>query len=301
MKQFLIKIVIFGNVIIASIMAVFLMADATTDPFYKKFTSSKQSSLILGSSRIAEGLNPSIINKELHGINSYNYAFTYNTSPYGPTYLNSIKLKLDTTVKNQIFILGVDPWVLSTESKDPNDLKTFDEQDNFLGTLKKVNSNPNFNYLIHNYSELYIKILYNNTPLVVRDDGFMKLTVTLTDEFIEHKKEKTLDNYRGKLVGYNFSYLRLEYLRETINYLQNFGQVYLVRPPIDFQLLEIENTLKSNFDDVINDLSAELKVPYFNFSTRGDEYYYADGHHLLPESADRLSKEIAITIKKVKH
>ena len=299
MKQFLTKIVVFGIVIIASVVGVFLMADAKTDPFYKKFTSSKQSSLILGSSRIAEGVNPSIINKELPGLHSYNYAFTYNTSPYGPTYLKSIKRKLDTTIKNQIFILGVDPWILSNDTKNPNDLKLFEEQDKFLGTLKTVNSNPNFNYLVHNYSEPYIKILYNNAVLVVQDDGFMKLTVNLTDEFREHKKEKTLENYRGKLDTFNFSTLRLEYLRKTINYLKTFGDVYLVRPPIDFQLLDIENALKSDFDDVIIDLSTDLKVPYFNFSSRGDEFDYTDGHHLLPESADRLSQEIALKIKQL--
>jgi len=299
LKQFVIKIAIFGVIITASITGVFLMADAKTDPFYKKFTSGKQSSLILGSSRIAEGVNPSIINATLPGLNSYNYAFTYNTSPYGPTYLNSIKRKLDTTIKNQIFILGVDPWVLSNDSQNPNDLNAFEEQDKFLGTLKTVNSNPNFNYLIHNYSDPYIKILYNNAVLEVQDDGFMKLTVVLTNEFRAHKKEKTLDNYRGKLDEFNFSTLRLEYLRETINYLNTFGDVYLVRPPIDSQLLDIENALKSNFDELLNNLSTELNVPYFNFSSRGDEFEYTDGHHLLPKSADRLSQEIAISIKNI--
>lgn len=301
MKKFIITILFFGIAILTSIVGVFLMADATTDPFYKKFTSSKQSSLILGSSRIAEGVNPSIINKELKGINSYNYAFTYNTSPYGPTYLNSIKRKLDTIIKNQIFILGVDPWVLSNDSHNPNDLKTFEEQDGFLGTLKTVNSNPNFDYLVHNYSEPYIKILYNNSPLVVQDDGFTKLTLTLTDGYIENKKKETLVNYINKLKEYKFSALRLDYLKQTITYLQAFGEVYLIRVPIDFQLLEIENTLKSNFDEVMNDLTTELKVPYFNFSNRGDEFNYSDAHHLLPESADKLSIEIATRIKQLKH
>jgi len=86
---------------------------------------------------------------------------------------------------------------------------------------------------------------------------------------------------------------------ETINYLKTFGDVYLVRPPIDFQLLDIENALKSDFDDVIIDLSTDLKVPYFNFSSRGNEFDYTDGHHLLPESADRLSQEIALKIKQL--
>nr|WP_321232185.1 hypothetical protein [uncultured Psychroserpens sp.] len=296
----MIKIVVFALVILSSIAGVFYMADGKSDPFYKKISSAKQSSLILGSSRIGYAIKPSIIDKELGNIQSFNYAFTYNTSPYGLTYLNSVKQKLDTTVENQVFILGVDPWVLSNDSQDPNDLNMFLENKNFLGTITTVNSHPNFNYLIHNYSEPYIKILYNRSPLFVEDDGSWSSSLQLSDKYILKQKKELIARYTVKQEAYQFSSLRLAYLKQTISYLKTYGEVYLIRLPIDLDLLEVENKLMSNFDDVLEHMSNEMSVHYFNFSTQGDVFNYFDAHHMIPESANRLSLEIAKRIKQSK-
>ncbi|MEH6535076.1 MAG: hypothetical protein V7719_01690 [Psychroserpens sp.] len=297
MKRFLIKITIFGVVILSSMLLVFLNADGKSDPFYKKFTTSKQSSLFLGSSRVAHGIIPSVINNELKEIKSYNYAFTYNTSGYGPTYLNSIKRKLDTTVKDQIFILGVNPWALSNNSEDPNDLDLFLEKNSFLGTLTTVNSNPNFNYLIHNYSEPYIKILYNRTPFIVDDDGYLKLILPLTAKRALEKEQESIANFTEVSNDYLFSTLRLSYLKETILYLKPYGDVYVLRMPIGKGLFNVEKEFMPNFDEMMHDLTSEMNISYLNFTNEVNDYHYIDGHHLFPESANKLSLEIATRIK----
>ena len=300
MKKFLVNIVSFGLLIAVSITGVFFMADGTSDPFYKKFTSSRKSSLILGSSRMGQGIIPSVIDKGLEGVKSYNYAFTYNTSPYGPVYLNSIKQKLDTLAKNQVFVLGVDPWVLSNDSEDPNDINMFMEKNSFLGTLSTVNADPNLDYLIHNYSEPYIKILYNRSPLIVEDDGFLRLTIPLSEAHVLSKKDKAIEDYTEKSRTYQFSTLRMDYLKETIIYLKRYGDVYLIRPPVDPGILEVEDELMPNFEEVLNRLSRDMEVPYFDFSGKGDDFEYSDGHHLMPKSANRLSLEVVSRIKQLK-
>ena len=67
MKKFIGHIIILGLAIAASIGFIFSKADGYSDAFYLKFTSSKKSNLILGTSKAAQGLQPDVlmnINKE---------------------------------------------------------------------------------------------------------------------------------------------------------------------------------------------------------------------------------------------
>ncbi|MGS2725323.1 hypothetical protein ACU8DI_01850 [Psychroserpens sp. BH13MA-6] len=297
MKRFLIKIALFGIIILLSVFCVFYQADGWSDPFYKRFTSPKQNSLILGSSRVSLGIVPSVINNEIPGTTSYNYAFTYNTSPYGPVYLESIKRKLDTLQKGQLFILGVDPWVLSSDSQNPNDLAGFTESNEFVGALQSVNSKPNFSYLLNHYSEPYIKILYNRSPRVVEDDGFLKMTISLTQEQRLQKRQQNILDYAKKRQDFALSSLRLSYLNKTVNFLETYGDVYLVRLPIDGELLQIENDLAPNFDRVMTNLALEHNISYFDFSKEGQHYNFIDAHHLTLDSAKKLSLKLAAKIK----
>jgi hypothetical protein len=63
----------------------FLSADGYSDSFYPKFTTPKQNNLILDTSKVAQGLNPYVINKILD-IEMYNYSFSISSSPYGIKY-----------------------------------------------------------------------------------------------------------------------------------------------------------------------------------------------------------------------
>ncbi|MGB3607259.1 hypothetical protein [Psychroserpens sp.] len=301
MNKFIIKIAVFGVVILLSIAFVFSLADGQSDLFYKRFTSTKQTSLLIGSSRIAQALMPSVINKELKNVTTYNYGFTYNLSPYGLAYLNNIKKKLDTSVSDQIFILDVNPWGLVSNSDDPNNAALFSERGEFIETLTMVNSNPNYEYLIDSYAEPFVKLLHNNTNFRVEDDGYLMLLKTFSTEELEANKDQVIINFTELLDELQFSKLRLSYLKETISYLKNYGEVYLVRLPISAELLEIENTISPDFDGLLFKLSAETNVTYLNYLDKSKRYNYIDGHHLSPESAKVLSLDLAKHIKQLKH
>jgi hypothetical protein len=284
-------------VIAVSIGFVFSRADGRFDPFYKRFTSSKQSSIILGSSRAAQGLVSSVFNQELNRNTFYNYAFTFNTSPFGPTYLNSIKNKFDEQSTNNIFIISVDPWSLASDGLDPNNALQFDESENFLGKVTSVNSNPNLSYLIHGYTDLYVKILLNKSPYILHDDGWLELTTNL-DSIQQVKNLKiTLDSYTQKLETYKFSELRLDYLLQTIIYLKQFGEVYLVRLPIYERMKAVEFKIMPDFDSRITELSKNTSVKYINLFNEDALYQYTDGHHLTKESAVLVSEKVANFIK----
>jgi hypothetical protein len=294
MKAFLIKISMLSFSVFASIIFVFLNADERTGPFYKRFTSPKQSALILGSSRAAQGIMPSVINEKLNNNSLYNFAFTYNTSPYGPVYLNSIKRKLNSSTKNSVFILTVDPWVVSNDSENPNDISQFGENKHFLASKYSFNKNPNFSYLIQDYDDMYVKILFNFSPYILHDDGWLEVKHKneFTERQIEEKTISILKKYSDYAKLYKLSNTRITYLGETINFLKQYGKVFIVRLPIDERFLTIEKELMPNFDDEIVKLSNQTSVNYLNLSNVDLKVEYLDGHHLTSESAYVVSNHI---------
>jgi len=84
MKKFIIKTAIFSFLTLSCFLFVLSRADGNTDPFYIRFTTPKQASLILGTSRAAQGLQPAVIN-EIGKTQLFNYAFTLGQSPFGET------------------------------------------------------------------------------------------------------------------------------------------------------------------------------------------------------------------------
>jgi hypothetical protein len=63
----------------------------------------------------------------------FNFSFTIVDSPYGPIYHYAIKRKINENSKSSIFILSVDPWSISSTTKNPNDYKNFLENEKCLG------------------------------------------------------------------------------------------------------------------------------------------------------------------------
>lgn len=101
MRQFLIQVLVFCAIAVGLFLAFLSQADGSTDPFYIRFTTPQQESLILGTSRAAQGLQPKVFDS-ISSLDIYNYAFTIGHSPYGKTYLNSIKKKIRENTKNGV-------------------------------------------------------------------------------------------------------------------------------------------------------------------------------------------------------
>ena len=117
------------------------------DAFYGRFTGPPAGSLILGTSRAAQGIQPAILTQELGGRFAgplLNYAFTLTHSPSGPAYLRSIRRKLRPDVRNGLFLVAVDPWSLSLTGPEG----MYPEDASFIGQLHEVSQNPNLGYLL---------------------------------------------------------------------------------------------------------------------------------------------------------
>ena len=76
---------------------------------------------------------------------------------------------------------------------------------------------------------------------------------------------------------------RLSYLEKTIELLSNYGDVFLCRIPVHFQMLLIEDTHWKDFDSDIQKIANKYSVPYFSFRNSYKEYRTIDGNHLCQE------------------
>jgi len=306
MKRFLLHIILFLVIVLSSCLYVISLADGTTDPFYLKFTTPKQKSLVLGSSRAAQAIQPHIFNAEIINAKLFNYSFTLLHSPYGKSYFESIKRKIDLNVTDGTFIISVNPWIISSNTDKPNDSLNFRELGANIDKTYFVNLNPNFEYILESFHKRKIKIITNKSRIgeyensIVHINGWLEVQIYLDSlQLLQWEKDK-LKTYQKKLQDYSgFSSLRFDYLKKTITFLQKHGNVYLVRIPVSDEMLEIESQLVLNFNDKMFELTQLYNVKYINVMPYRNEYQYTDGHHLDIESGKKFTTFLAQTIKQI--
>lgn len=298
MKRIIVHLITYSLLLSICFAVILASADGYTDPFYIRFTTQKKSNLILGTSRAAQALQPNILKKELNK-DFFNYAFTLLHSPFGETYLKSIKKKLDTTEKNAIFIVSVDPWSISSNTKNPDDPSLFREKKLILGTTSNVNIKPNFEYLLENFKGKYYTLLKpKNKNLFLHNDGWLEVSLQL-DSIAKAKALKSkIKNYTEKnLPSFHFSKTRLSELEKTVSFLKNFGKVFLVRLPVHEQMFQIDQALINDFNEKIKPIIF-LSDGYLDLTPLNSTFDYLDGNHLEKNSGAEVSLKVAKWIDK---
>ena len=297
MKRFLTRVVMFSVVTVGVFLGVLSTADGWTDAYYLRFTTPTQQSLIVGTSRAAQGLQPAVFDSLLN-LNIYNYAFTFGHSPYGPTYLHSIKAKVDTSSTNGTFIVAVDPWSLCSSKAAPNDSLLFEERDRMLATTPCVNCKPNFTYLIDHLSGRYYSTLFRNKGSYhLHDDGWLAITVNMDEDKVRKRTVSKIREYReGSFIEKTYSSLRFAYLQKTIDYLKRYGEVYLVRLPVGPEMLALETEFDPLFEERMQQLAPKT-AGYLDLTPQGDRFRYTDGNHLATVSAPEVSRKVAVWMK----
>ena len=278
-----------------------MCANGKSDPYYLRFTTPRQKSMIFGSSRAAQGIVPEIINKNILNENIFNYAFTLSNSPYGETYFNAIKAKLDTSLKKSIFILEVSPMALSYNyKKNPEqNPKLFREKDKFLDRLIFFNANPNMDYIIRCYNGNYANIFINNVidiPMELKTDGWLEVNVPMDKKSIKERTIAKIRETKMKISPLKYSQVREKCLVETIDYLNSFGHVFLVRLPAGKEICQMEIKQYSQFDERMNGIVTKLGISYINIFEQSGEFITTDGNHLWKNDAKTVTKIITDSI-----
>lgn len=311
MRKSIQKLVIFSIIPFAVICYAVYLTGVKTDDFYKRFTSSAQSSLILGSSR-GSSIDPVILDSILKiknpDIKFYNYAFTWGHSPYGPKYLESIRKKLDPETKNGIFIVIVEPTALMINRDTPDDPKYYFENDKSVATTYFTNLNPNIEYLIKSYDysltrALNLEIIPPKNPMAevqVLDNG--KLEVTMIKEYPPEKRRQEnaqkMISFQKRIDELKWSEKRLQYLDATIQFLKQHGKVVLLRMPINKTPYLIENKAVPHFDARIQAVARRNNIKYTNYNLQSNDYQCTDEVHLNKESITAFTRALGYKILK---
>lgn len=294
MKKFYLDILI---VISASLLTVFAFALVLdyygwSDYGYKRFTSAGSKSMILGTSRAAQSIQPSILNKEFEDsdfeIPFYNFSFTRSESPYGEVYFKAIKKKLDRNTTNALFILSVDPWSLSETNEVPNGLLI--EQGTALDKIW-LYTKPNLQYLIY----FAPKPIVFETNMQLHDDGWLEVTVPMDSASVTERIKSKMQEYTDVILKRSEN--RIQWLVKTIEFLKRHGTVVLCRIPAHPFFISQEDLSWPSFDDEMKSLSRKNGVNYISFMNRIDDYKTVDGNHLYKKDGLRFTKDLSDSIK----
>ena len=287
-------------VVLLVILYILSFSINSLDFYYGKVVSGKKHSLIIGNSKPSQGIKPSTLNKSLslnEGQEFYNYSFAAAYSPYGPVYYKSILSKIDTTTKNGIYIIAVDPGSISSNTPDSNDESAFQENNSFLANISTVDKRWNLEYIIFR-QEVFYKKLFSN---IIRgsgrlhNDGWLEVTVKTDSNTVSGRMKRNLKRF--DTLKYNFSEKRMSYLRKLIIELGEYGKVYLIRMPIHPIFTKNQKEAIPDFENKMRELSLELNVPYKSYLNDNTRFRYTDGVHLTKESAEEFSLDLVKLIK----
>ncbi|MBU6121514.1 hypothetical protein [Hymenobacter siberiensis] len=282
--------------LVAGLLGAVLLAPVVlrggVDAFYGRFTSPPAGSLVLGTSRAAQGIRPAVLSAGLAGQFDgplLNYAFTLTHSPYGPAYLASIRRKLRPEVRNGLFIIAVDPWSLSLTGPEG----TFPEAQSFIGQLHQVSQNPNLPYLTRYQTKpLYrLPLDYATATERLHPDGWLEVNIGTDSAQVRARTARKLQDYRRLAASQHLSEGRLLALRQTIAFLKPHGRVVLVRLPVGRSLLQLENAYQPGFDQQMRWLAAAFSLPYLDYSNQ--PYATTDGNHLQRAASAAFSQKLA--------
>jgi hypothetical protein len=277
------------------------------DPFYYKVATPKAHALILGTSRASQGIKPSVFNDcglDFEGP-MLNFAFTEGTASPGPWYYGAAKRKLDPNTNHGLFIIEVSPRSLSvpnTKDKQPDSVDNFKEKRHFPATLSTVSMHPNFEYLFENYSDhlytLFTDIFARRQYSVLHKDGWLEvLWRPKSDEQLASRIDDRVKALSKEFSSAHFSKLRLQYLRDFVHYLKQYGRVVVVRLPSSEKYYSVEKASAPRFEDDVGQAMADAGVEYYSFAAEWADYKTNDGAHLQAPYAEKFSRRLLAAIK----
>ena len=271
------------------------------DAFYGRFASPAAGSLVLGTSRAAQGIRPAVLATRLGGqfdAPLLNYAFTLTHSPYGPAYLASIRRKLRPEVKNGLFIVAVDPWSLSAAGRTGTDTtEQFPEDNSFIGQLREVSQSPNLAYLTRYQTKPLYRLPLDFATATERlhPDGWLEVNIGLDSAQVRARTARKLLDYQKLAATQHPAAGRLTALRQTIEFLKPHGRVVLVRLPVGPGLRALEQAYQPGFGTQMRQLAADFTIPYFDYSAA--PYATTDGNHLQKAASETFSEQLAADIR----
>ncbi|QLG46690.1 hypothetical protein [Costertonia aggregata] len=304
MKKLLIKMSFF-LLLCLGITCFFLLAyGANIDYFYNKFTTPKAKSMIIGDSRSLQGIQPQVINdffeSNKYELPMFNYSFTIAQAIIGPPYNESIERKLDENAKNGLFILSLTPEMLTSKIGFDNANDEFREADQPPHNMSFVSMNPNFEYLFKNSRFFNFKAAFRKKA-TLHKDGWLEESNLPKDTLVLNKwKKGQIASFLKDRDKFYISRIRLRNLDTLIKKLQNHGEVFVVRMPIDKDFLLLEKKYYPEFNRLIDSITTKNTIKYFDFNLYKGKMPYQtyDGHHINKYDGKKFTRDLCDSILK---
>jgi hypothetical protein len=282
-----------------------LLFDGYTDDYYVRVASPRQTGLILGTSRAAQGLVPAEIDARALGASAapYNFAFASSLTRYGHAYFEAIERKLaePAPAETGVFLLEVSPLAISV---DTTDARQFPEQQTFMGKLSTFSAEPNVEYPFyaarrgHEIIDRSVRRWRGNARLYLHDDGWLEVK-PVADASIEPNIQQKLIDYAHTFSVSRHSAERNEYLERTMLRLAPRGRVALVVMPIDPRLRALERSYMPDFDGRMRALAERSGATYLDLSDLDATVVTNDGNHLRRDWARSVSREVSARLARI--
>lgn len=305
MKNILVKSILLAGIAVLLLVPVIWQFNAGhLDTYYTRLTTERAPSMVIGSSRAAQALQP----KVFHDIapEMQNFAFTILHTPFGPAYYELIKKKLKPDTQNGLYLIAVDPWSVSALTPNERDPEHFRENKVFTSKIKQVNSNPNLEYILRYYDKpfyyAFAKEMYDLATKGVPDsklhkDGWLEINVPVDSASVRKRIKNKLQDYHQYVREAFIHPVRLQSLEQTISLLNKHGEVFLVRLPVSKEMAAIETKYAPNFDNLLNTMATKHNIRYLNYFPESGQHLTIDGNHLHKESGKLISSRIYSEIK----
>jgi hypothetical protein len=304
MRSFLLKISVALGIAFAMHVIAGFFSGGHTDDFYLRLTTPRAKSMIIGSSRAAQGIHPDSLQRVCAALRRdlpiFNFAFTSMASPFGETYWKAIQSKIDTGTTSGLFMICVEPYTLGgihveAEKEQPKDLI---EEKGILYNAHILNSYPNWEYLLKHYSYGWGRLAltslgFYNDFTELHSNGWLEVRLKVDSATAQHRANDVLYDKRNDVGNFALSPYRLHWLRETIAYLKRFGKVVMIRVPVSRQFYDFEQALAPSFDDTMQAEADHHEIEYINFQYMAESLTYKDGHHMQLTSTAIFSSGLA--------
>ena len=240
MKRFILLTTCMCGITVCLLVIAFMAIPAgRIGDIYPRVITPRQHSLVIGTSRTAQSVNPLILNEcleELYTPDLYNFAFHLDISSYNPYYVEAIRKKLlPYDGQKHYFILAVDPWSFDDGVVSPPEL-----------SLRSVSSRPNLEFIVKNFTRSWFTPFptYSYVNRYGRTEVYYEPG---NEEEWRQRVKARLAVYEGRAAQFVYSTSREHVCRQLITELSKRGDVYLVRIPVSKPMLDLENKVCKDF------------------------------------------------------
>ena len=307
----------------------FLVNDNADRSGLIRFKPVQCNSMILGTSRSAQGVNPAILTTEfIEGGEWFNFSFNLSSSPWIKAYTRAILSKIECSITEDSpghFLLFVDPW--SMDELAGQGINSFMKQPWFnpcsLGHGKwkfiQHTSNPlsvigggSGTDLLAAAGALPSRILSWFEEDYAKKNGIdangwlpysrMKTAARVNKDITSQVKWYRKNKHRGNQWPGSENEEALISLIHTIQASDESAQIILVRPPVTDAMLALEMERFPELNDWMRAVSLTYNIPYLDTNERWGQRnnsQFNDAHHLNEEGANEFSHFLAAELNQI--